>query len=450
MPEMTDWKALGDEAVEITRQYLRIDTTNPPGNERPAADLLGKILEDAGLEPTIVESDPGRASLVARLPGRPGARGVPDDSGRGLILLHHLDVVPAEASEWSVDPFGAEIRDGCLWGRGAIDMKSVGVMQLMAVLALARAGTPLERDVVYVAVADEEAGGLLGAAFLTQQHPDLVAGTDVINEGGYGLADTDPPLMACALSEKALLWVRLTARGTPGHGSMPPDDQAIGKLLAALSDLAADPPALHISPLVERTFRALAARSGPARRRVLEGLLQPRAQPLLPGLARTMPRHSRALLGDVISITRVTSGYKENVVPGTAEATLDCRLLPETDPDEFFRTLTDRMAGHGVTTEVAFSDGPHGTSEGPLFPLLEEVCSGAFPDAVFAPVLCPAFTDSRYFRQLGADAYGLVPVMLSDAELATFHGIDERIPLDGLRRGCEVMHEIVTRACAAR
>jgi acetylornithine deacetylase/succinyl-diaminopimelate desuccinylase-like protein len=138
------------------------------------------------------------------------------------------------------------------------------------------------------------------------------------------------------------------------------------------------------------------------------------------------------------------------VVPGTAEATLDCRLLPETDPDEFFRTLTDRMAGHGVTTEVAFSDGPHGTSEGPLFPLLEEVCSGAFPDAVFAPVLCPAFTDSRYFRQLGADAYGLVPVMLSDAELATFHGIDERIPLDGLRRGCEVMHEIVTRACAAR
>jgi acetylornithine deacetylase/succinyl-diaminopimelate desuccinylase-like protein len=138
------------------------------------------------------------------------------------------------------------------------------------------------------------------------------------------------------------------------------------------------------------------------------------------------------------------------VVPGTAEATLDCRLLPETDPEAFFRTLTDRMAGHGVTTEIAFSDGPHGTSEGPLLPLLEEVCAGAFPDAVFAPVLCPAFTDSRYFRQLGADAYGLVPVMLRNDELATFHGIDERIPLDGLRRGCEVMYEIVARACVAR
>ncbi|MGH9041257.1 MAG: M20/M25/M40 family metallo-hydrolase [Acidimicrobiia bacterium] len=438
---MPDWKALGDEAIEITREYLRIDTTNPPGNERPAADLLAKVLEDAGLPTTILESDPGRASLVARLPGR---------SGRGLALLHHLDVVPAEASEWSVDPFGAEIRDGCLWGRGAIDMKSVGVMQLMAVLALARERTPLERDVVFIAVADEEAGGLAGAAFLTREHPDLVACVDVINEGGYGLAGTKPPVMACALSEKALLWVRLTARGTPGHGSMPPDDQAIGKLLAALSDLATHPPALHISPLVERTFRAMAAHSGPARRRMIEGLLRPQARPLLPRLAKRMPRHQRALLGDVISITRVTSGYKENVVPGTAEATLDCRLLPETDPEAFFAALTDRMAGHGVRAEIAFSDGPHGVSEGPLLPLLEEVCSGAFPEAAFAPVLCPAFTDSRYFRQLGADAYGLVPVMLSNDELSTFHGIDERIPLDGLRRGCEVMFEIVARACAER
>lgn len=437
---MPDWEALGDEAVAITREYLRVDTTNPPGNEAPAAALLAKILEDAGLEPTTLESAPGRASLVARLPGR---------SGRGLTLLHHLDVVPAEASEWSVDPFGAEIRDGYLWGRGAIDMKSVGVMQLMAVLALARERTPLERDVVYVAVADEEAGGLMGAAFLTREHPDLVACTDVINEGGYGLAQSEPPVMACALSEKALLWVRLTARGTPGHGSMPPDDQAIGKLLAALTDLTQSPPPLRVSPLVERTFRAMAARAGPARRRRIEALLHPHARRLLPAVARGMHRHERALLGDVISITRVTSGYKENVVPGTAEATLDCRLLPETDPEEFLAALTDRLRPYGVTTEVAFSDGPHGESEGPLLTLLAEVCEGAFPDAAFAPVLCPAFTDSRYFRQLGADAYGLVPVMLGNDELATFHGIDERIPLEGLRQGCRVMYEIVARACAA-
>lgn len=430
---------LGDEAVEIAREYLRLDTTNPPGNEAPAARLLAGILEGAGVESTILESAPGRASLVARLPGR---------SGRGLALLHHLDVVPADPAEWSVDPFGAEVRDGCLWGRGAIDMKGMGVMQLMTILALARERVPLERDVVYIAVADEEAGGVMGAAFLTEKHPELVACADVINEGGYGLSETKPPLVACGLSEKALLWVRLSARGRPGHGSMPPSDQAILKLLGALGDLAAHPPPLRISPLVARTLRAMAARSSPARRRAIEALLRPEARRLLPALARRLPRHGAALLGDTISITKIESGYKENVVPGTASATLDCRLLPETDLEEFFAALTKRMARFGVETEVAFADGPHGISEGPLLPVLQEVCEASFPGSVFAPVLCPAFTDSRYFRQLGAEAYGLVPVMLTNAEVATFHGIDERIPLDGLRKGCEVVFEIVALACA--
>ena len=436
---MLDWTSLGDEAIEIAREYLRIDTTNPPGNEAPAAALLAGILAEAGIESTTLESAPGRANLVARLPGR---------SGRGLALLHHLDVVPADPSEWSADPFGAEIRDGCLWGRGAIDMKGMGVMQLMTVLALARERVPLERDVVFIAVADEEAGGTMGAAWLTEKHPDLVACTDVVNEGGYGLAATKPPMMACALSEKALLWVRLRARGTPGHGSMPPQDQAIGKLVAALHDLAVRPPTLRISPLVARTFQAMAARSSPARRRVIETILRPEAARVLPVVARRLPRYQSSLLGDVISVTKLEAGYKDNVVPGTATATLDCRLLPETDPEAFFVELTARMARFGVSTEVAFSDGPHGVSEGPLLGVLQEVCEASFPGAAFAPVLCPAFTDSRFFRQLGADAYGLVPVMLSNDELATFHGIDERIPLDGLRKGCEVVFEIVSRACA--
>jgi acetylornithine deacetylase/succinyl-diaminopimelate desuccinylase-like protein len=442
MPADPHWKALGDEAVEITRQYLRIDTTNPPGNETPAAEFLAAILQEAGLETTTLESAPGRGNLIARLPGR--AR----DPGGALCLLHHLDVVPADPSEWSVDPFGAEIRDGYLWGRGAIDMKSMGVMQLMTVLALARdKTTQLERDVVFVAVADEEAGGVMGAAWLTKHHPELVACRDVINEGGYGLTETKPPMMACALSEKALLWVKLVARGAPGHGSMPPEDQAIGKLLAALGDLAAHPPALAISPLVERTFRALAARAPTPRRQAIEAILHPRARRVLPALARRLPRYQRALLGDVISVTKLEAGYKENVVPGTASATIDCRLVPETDPEEFFGRLSARMARFDVRCEILFSDGPCGVSEGALLPLLEEVCSEAFPEAAFAPVLCPAFTDSRYFRQQGADAYGLVPVMLSNAEVATFHGIDERIPLDGLKKGCEVVYEIVTRAC---
>jgi acetylornithine deacetylase/succinyl-diaminopimelate desuccinylase-like protein len=438
-----DWKSLGDEAVEITRQYLRLDTTNPPGNETPAAEFLAGVLGEAGYETTVLESAPGRGNLVARLSGRAG------DRGGALCLLHHLDVVPADPSEWSVDPFGAEIRDGYLWGRGAIDMKSMGVMQLMTMLSLARERTQLERDVVFVAVADEEAGGVMGAAWLTKHHPELVACRDVINEGGYGLSETKPPMMACALSEKALVWVKLIARGTPGHASMPPEDQAIGKLLAALGDLAAHPPELAISPLVERTFRALAAGSSPARRRMIEAILHPQARRMLPALSRRLPRYQRALLGDVISMTRLEAGYKDNVVPGTATATIDCRLVPETDPEEFFGRLSARMARFGVRCEILFQDGPCGVSEGPLLPLLDDVCSAAFPEATFAPVLCPAFTDSRYFRQQGADAYGLVPVMLTNDEVATFHGIDERIPLDGLKKGCEVVYEIVRRSCTA-
>lgn len=438
---MPDWKALGDEALEITRQYVRINTTNPPGNETPAAEFLAGILQETGFETTILESAPGRGNLIARLPGR--AR----DPGNALCLLHHLDVVPADPSEWSVDPFGAEVRDGYLWGRGAIDMKSMGVMQLMTILSLAREKTALERDVVFVAVADEEAGGVMGAAWLTKHHPDLVVCKDVINEGGYGLSETKPPMMACALSEKALLWIKLTAKGTPGHASMPPDDRAISKLLAALGDLAAHPPALAISPLVERTFRALAADAPAPRRKVIEAILSPKARPMLPMLSKRLPRYQRALLGNVISMTKLEAGYKENVVPGTASATIDCRLVPETDPEEFFAKLSARMARFDVRCEVLFSDGPCGVSEGPLLPLLEQVCDESFPDTTFAPVLCPAFTDSRYFRQLGADAYGLIPVMLTNAEVATFHGIDERIPLDGLRKGCEVIYEITRRAC---
>jgi acetylornithine deacetylase/succinyl-diaminopimelate desuccinylase-like protein len=436
-----DWKTLGDEAVEIARHYLRIDTTNPPGNETPAAEFLAGILRDAGLEPVVLESEPGRGNVVARLPGRAG------DPAGALCLLHHLDVVPADPSEWSVDPFGAEIQDGYLWGRGAIDMKGMGVMQLMTMLALARnKATALERDVVFVAVADEEAGGWKGAGWLTEHHPDLVACRDVINEGGYGLSETRPPIMACALSEKAVHWVRLTARGTPGHGSMPPVEQAIEKLLAALGDIAAHPPALGLSPLVERTFRAMAAGASGLRRTTLEAILRPEARRFLPTLGRRLPRYQRALLGDTISMTRLDAGYKENVVPGAASATLDCRLVPETDPDEFVARLSARMARYGVRCEVILSDGPCGVSEGPLLPLLDAVCSESFPDVTFAPALCPAFTDSRFFRQRGADAYGLIPVMLSNDEIATFHGIDERIPIDGLKKGCEVVYEITRRA----
>ena len=442
---MPDWKALGDEAVEITRQYIRIDTTNPPGNETPAAEFLAGILGEAGYETTVLESAPGRGNLIARLPGR--AR----DPGGALCLLHHLDVVPGRPGRMVRRPvrrrdprrlpLGPRRHRHEEHGRDAadVDVDRWPARGRRSSATWSSWPWPTRRP-----------AGSWGPAWLTKHHPELVACRDVINEGGYGLSETKPPMMACALSEKALLWIKLTAKGTPGHGSMPPEDQAIGKLLAALGDLAAHPPpAGHLpaggadvpgpgGPGVGAPPASSSRRSS-----------SPQARRALPALSKRLPRYQRALLGDVISMTRLEAGYKENVVPGTASATIDCRLVPETDPEEFFGRLSARMARFDVRCEILFSDGPCGVSEGPLLPLLDEVCTEAFPEAAFAPVLCPAFTDSRYFRQLGADAYGLVPVMLSNAEVATFHGIDERIPIDGLRKGCEVVHEIVARACTS-
>lgn len=441
---MPDFRAIGDEAVEILREYLCFDTTNPPGNEEQAARYLADVLAEAGIAAELRSSAPGRTSLVARLEGTRGRR------GDALALLNHIDVVPADPSEWSVDPFGAEERDGCLWGRGAIDMKGMGVMQLATMLALARERVPLERDVVFVAVADEEAGGRMGAGFLAREHADLIACSDVLNEGGYGLASNHPPLLACALSEKAIRWVRLEAHGTPGHASVPPDpaDRAIERLLGALAELRRHPPELRVSPLVERTFRSLARRSPLAQRRYLEVLCSPRSRPFLPLLSRRLPARARSLLSDVVTVTRIDAGYKENVVPGSAAATLDCRLLPDTDADAFLANIETHVAPFGVTVEVEFADDPQGVSDGPLLAVLEDACTRAFPHAAFVPTLCPAFTDARFFRTLGADAYGLIPVMLDDEQMATFHGIDERIPLDGFRHGCEVVYDIARRACS--
>jgi acetylornithine deacetylase/succinyl-diaminopimelate desuccinylase-like protein len=437
--------AAAPDAIELLVEYLRIDTTNPPGNEEAGAAWMAGILNAAGVETDVLLSAPGRGNLVARLRSPD-----PSDAARAnaLCLLNHIDVVPADPSEWSVDPFGAVQRDGSIWARGAIDMKGMGIMQLLAVLALARDGTPLTRDVLFVASADEETGGAMGAKWLLENHPDLMACSDVINEGGYGLRDTKPPIMACGLSEKSILQLRLAAHGTAGHASMPPDDQALVRLVAALHDLATHPPRLTLDPLVMRTLQVIADRSPPLRRRALRALLSGRGQQLLPLMARRMSRHEKAVLGNVISLTQIDAGYKVNVVPGRVAASIDCRLLPGTANDEFLAEIRGRLAKHDVEIEsVILSDTASGASDGPLLPVLQKVCEEEFPDAVFAPTLFPAFTDSRFFRRAGADAYGLVPVMLSDAEVAGFHGVDERIPVAGFLRGVEVMERLVRRVC---
>jgi len=438
-----------DDPVALVCEYLRMDTTNPPGNEEPAARWLGGIIEAAGIAAKVLVSAPGRGNVVARLPSTTGA-----PPTTALCLLNHIDVVPADPDEWSVAPFAAVERDGAIWARGAVDMKSIGIMHLLAFLALAADRGPRHRDLLFVASADEETGGRWGAQWLVEEHPDLVACSDVLNEGGYGLREGRVPMMACGLSEKSILQLRLVARGTAGHASMPPDDQALVRLIAALHDLATHPPRLELDPLVARTIAAISDHTSGVRRAAYRALQHEGVARLLalvpPRLARArLARHQRAVFGNVVSITRVDAGYKDNVIPGRVEATIDCRLLPGTPNDEFLATVRDRLARYGVEIDhVILSDNASGASDGPLLPLLQSVCEASFPDAVFAPTLMPAFTDSRFFRRAGADCYGLAPIMLSDEEMAGFHGVDERVPIAGFRRGVEVMEQIVRAAVA--
>ena len=376
------------------------------------------------------------------------------DPARALCLLHHMDVVAADPDEWSVEPFAADVRDGFVFGRGALDTKSLGVMQLAAVAGLAKDGARPRRDVLYVANADEEAGGEHGAGWLCRAHPELVACEWVLNEGGFGVSEVVPGVstFGVAVTEKAILWLRLRARGRPGHGSTPHDDQALAHLLSALSDVSRPRP-LRMTPLVADSFRALASRASPAIRTAVEALTSQLGRTVvsLAGspLAGTLPPGLRAMLRDTVTITSVHAGYKENVIPGKAEAVVDCRLLPETDVDGFLADVRARASRHGVEVEVILRGEPHGADRaGEMLEWVRAAAAAHAPDVMVSETLCPGFTDSRFFREIGARCVGLTPAVVTPQIMQGFHGIDERLPLDGLALGTRMVDTIVRNAVA--
>ena len=440
---------MGDAAtldpLDLLRDYIRIDTTNPPGGETKAAELLADVLAGCGLEPQILTSPGGRANLVARLRGD-------GEPGKALCLLHHIDVVPADADEWSVEPFAADVRDGHVWGRGALDTKSLGVMQLVALAGLVREGVRPRRDVLYVANADEEAGGEEGAGWLCRAHPDLVECEWVLNEGGFGVSEVIPGVstFGVAVTEKAILWLRLTATGRPGHGSTPHDDQALEHLLAALAAVTRARP-LRMTPLVAESFRGLAGQATPAVRAAVEAATSQvgRTVVSLAGspLAGALPPSLRALLRDTLTITAIHAGYKENVIPGKAEAVVDCRLLPDTDVDEFLADVRSRAARHKVDIEVILRGEPRGIDQGgEMLQWITEAAAELAPGVAVSQTICPGFTDSRFFRELGAHCVGLTPALVRPEIMQGFHGVDERLPLEGLDLGVRMMDTIVRRA----
>lgn len=436
--EAIDWPAVHREALDILTGYLRIDTSNPPGREAPAARFLGAFLAAEGIETQYFETAPEREILWARLPG--------DGSRGGLMLANHLDVVPPEPRYWTVPPFGGVHRDGRIYGRGALDMKSFAVMQLMALMLARRQGLRLQRDLVFCAVPDEEALGRYGMRWLCEQRPDLLEGIEyAVNEGGSGTSDFgERPVFQVAVNEKWVCWMRITARGLPGHGGMPcpPEQNPIVRLSRAVERLVTWRRPLILTPEIQAWLERLRT-EGLAYWSTSEARLEHAAE-LSPGI--------RAFLTNTLNVTMVQGGVKANVVPGRASATLDCRLLPGQSREEWREQVIARIDDPDVRVE--FMDGLDTEPPVPasidteFFHTIETAITDAVPDAVVVPSITVGGTDNRFLRARGIHAYGLVPALLSTAERAGFHANDEFVTVGHLNQGCELMYDIVRRACA--
>ena len=439
-----------DEVVDLCRELIRIDSTNygdgtGPG-EREAADYVIDRLTEVGLEPQVFDSDPGRTSVVVRLPGKNPDR-------PGLVLHGHLDVVPAEPADWSVDPFAAELKDGMVWGRGAVDMKDMDAMILAVVRYLARTGTQPDRDLVIAFFADEEAGGVKGAGHLVEHHPELFAGcTEAVSEvGGFSITVPGQELAAGAepqrtylvqTAEKGIAWLTLTARGRAGHGSVPTQDNAVVHMSRALT-------AIHEHEWPAETIESV--------RVLLEGVGEQAgidwsvddAPSLTEVVGATGGAHAfvKGTLRNTINPTMVSGGYKHNVVPQTVTAGLDCRYLPG-QWEQVLATIQE-LAGEHVEVGIHHL-GPslEADFDTPLVDTMRAALEAEDPGCRVLPYCLSGGTDNKHLGDLGITGYGFVPLQLpADLDFAPlFHGIDERVPVSALEFGARVLHRFVMEA----
>jgi acetylornithine deacetylase/succinyl-diaminopimelate desuccinylase-like protein len=435
-------RIMQDAVVQHLQQLIRIDTTNPPGRETAAAEYLAQLFSADGVEPTLVGAEPERKCVVARLKG--------SGEAAPLLLAAHLDVVPAEPSAWSHPPFAGEIHDGYLWGRGAIDMKHMAVMSTLVLLRLKREGVKLKRDLIFAGVADEEAGCDLGSKWLVDNHPDLVRAEFAIGEvGGFNARLNGRVLYPIMVAEKGAVWMKLRVRGTPGHGSIPRlGGSAVGKLGAAVHKLATTRLPQHRTRVVDAYLRAVAATQKFPASLLMRNLHVRRVADLVlkslqdPGVTAS----TAAMLSNTVAPTVLRAGYKTNVVPGVAEAELDGRTLPEQTSADLV-TEIKRVVEEEVEIEILRDMPPiETTPDSRLWELMTAALRKHDPEGTPVPYLCPGFTDAKNWSRLGCHSYGFMPVRFPDdgtkfADL--FHGHDERIPVDGLKWGVEVLYEVV-------
>jgi len=434
------------EATAFLQRLIQFDTTNPPGNETPAARYIADVFAREGCRAEVVESAPGRGSVIARLKG--------SGSKRPLLLLSHLDVVPAVAADWKHDPFGGELVDGEIWGRGSLDTKNLTAVWMAVFLQVKRLGLPLKRDLIFAATADEEMGGTYGVKWLVDNRPELLECEFALNEGGgTGMQLGGKTVYLYQTAEKGICWTRLTAKGRAGHASVPHRDNPVVHLAGALHRIGTTPLPMHVSDtfrlFTERMAACLPGQLGQAFSLLLDPAAQEQALALIPDeyQANTI----RAMSHNTAAPTVLRGSDKTNVIPRVATAEIDCRILPGQTPESLLDELRQVLGlqGNGEAEgrfELALDRASLATESPPDTPLADALRTALArhdPDAALVPFLVPGGTDGRFLRPLGVVCYGFAPTLPGTDE-SSVHGVNERISVKSLDFAVRVLWDAVT------
>jgi acetylornithine deacetylase/succinyl-diaminopimelate desuccinylase-like protein len=416
-----DWDQVGGTALDLLREYVHIESIDPPANTAEAANFVKRLLEENGIPARLYASGPsGQTNLVARIAGR-------DRFKKPLLLMNHLDVVPVDRKAWKFDPFAAVIQDGEIWGRGTMDMKGIGIQQMMALVTLKKSGITPARDIVMLCTADEENNGTYGIHWMIENHFSDIDAEYVLDEGGFGtrsILAAGKLVFGIEVGEKQTVWLRVRAHGTAAHGSQPIPDNANVTLLDALQKAMALPPAKP-HPVVAEMIRAI-------------------GEPLAAN------KYTAAIQANTVSLTTLTSGVgspvKVNVIPSTAEATLDCRLLPGVNAAEFISDMKARINDPRVSVEPinAPEDPGASNSRTPLFEAMRRAILKTHPEAIVTPMLVPHGTDSNKLRVKGVIAYGFTPMVLDLSTAGSMHSDQEHIPIAEFQKGIRIYYDVLT------
>jgi acetylornithine deacetylase/succinyl-diaminopimelate desuccinylase-like protein len=439
-----DFARAKDRVAQLLSQAVQIETANPPGDEKPLAALFSKTLSKAGIETRVINTPPGDSQI-----GRAAVWGVVRGNGerRPIVLLSHLDVVPADSDAWHTDPF-AGVREGdTVIGRGSLDAKGVSVVHMLTLLELAKRKPPLKRDVVFLATPDEESGGADGAGFITRERPDLFSGAEyLLTEGGGILirGSDDPALWRIGIVEKSPCWLRVVAHGTPGHSSVPPLDAAVPRLIAALERVGRIESPVHVVPEVAQMYRTLAELAPPEDAAGYADLARHLSED--PAFRRRFMtlRFQAALVTNTLTVTVLEGSSRTNVLAPEAVAHIDARLLPGESCERLNQRVREAIADPGISTEVLLSFETHSSpADTPLYAAIEAIAAQSDPPAHVVPSVTIGFTDAHYFRDVGVTSYGFTPRAMRREDSSGIHGHDERANVGSLAMAVTTLIEIL-------